>query len=51
MILMEFAVGVKLTILSSFRLIDVEQISQACHYINLQPLWAKENLSKGAKII
>jgi len=28
-----------------------ETIMQANHYSNLQPLWAAENLSKGAKII
>ena len=32
--------------LSSFDLTDVEQFKQACHYTNLQPLWAKENLVK-----
>lgn len=30
---------------------DKEQIKRVCHYTNLQPLWAKENLSKGAKIL
>lgn len=34
--------------LASFDLEDVDQLTQACHYSNLQPLWAKENLSKGA---
>jgi hypothetical protein len=24
---------------------------KACHYTNLQPMWAKENLSKGNKIL
>ena len=36
--------------LSSFDLTDRNQLLQACHYTNLQPLWAKENLSKGNKV-
>lgn len=35
--------------LSSFDLTDPEQLKQACHYTNLQPLWASENFQKGAK--
>ncbi len=35
--------------LSSFDLMDKEQLKAACNYKNLQPLWAEDNLSKGAK--
>jgi hypothetical protein len=28
-----------------------EEIYQLCHYTNLQPLWAFDNLSKGSKIL
>lgn len=33
--------------LSKFDLTDEKQLNEACHYTNLQPLWAKDNLSKG----
>ncbi len=33
--------------LASFDLQDIEQLAVACHYTNLQPLWALENLIKG----
>ena len=36
--------------LASFNLIDESQVKVACHYTNLQPLWAKQNLSTGCKI-
>ena len=37
--------------LASFDLTDRAQFLEACHYTNLQPLWAKDNLSKGTKIL
>ncbi len=36
--------------LSSFDLTDRKQFLAAVHYTNLQPLWAEENRSKGAKV-
>jgi len=36
--------------LSSFDLSDREQFLKAAHYTNYQPLWAAENLSKGARL-
>jgi len=35
--------------LSSFDLTDRAQLLQACHFSNLQPLWAVDNLKKGAR--
>ena len=35
----------------SFDLTDPKQQAKCFHYTNLQPLWAHENLSKGAKIL
>lgn len=37
--------------LAFFDLSKREQILQAVHYTNLQPMWAKENLVKGGKYI
>lgn len=36
--------------ISSFDLTDPEQLAQACHYTNLQPLWASENIRKGNRL-
>lgn len=36
--------------LANFDLTDRGQFLKACHYTNLQPLWASDNLKKGAKI-
>lgn len=36
--------------LSSFDLTDIEQVKIACHYTNLQPLEAKENIKKSNKV-
>jgi hypothetical protein len=33
--------------LSAFDLTDPKQVKEACHYSNLQPLWASDNISKG----
>lgn len=35
--------------LSSFDFKDPKQLGEACHYTNLQPLWAKDNIAKGDK--
>lgn len=36
--------------LAAFDLTDPEQAKEACHYTNLQPLWYRDNLSKGARL-
>jgi hypothetical protein len=36
--------------LVSFDLTDADQLKQACHYTNLQPLWAHDNYVKSDKI-
>jgi hypothetical protein len=35
--------------LSLFDLTKQKEYNQACHYTNLQPLWFKENITKGSK--
>lgn len=35
--------------LSGFDLTDSAQLAEACHYTNIQPLWASENRSKGPR--
>lgn len=35
--------------LSKFDLTNIDQFKEACHYINLQPLWAKDNILKSNK--
>jgi CRISPR/Cas system endoribonuclease Cas6 (RAMP superfamily) len=34
---------------SNFDLTDAEQVKQAYHYSNLEPIWAKENRTKARK--
>lgn len=36
--------------ISSFNLEDEEQMKECFHYTNLQPLWAEDNLKKGASV-
>jgi hypothetical protein len=37
--------------IASFNLRNPKQQAKCFHYTNLQPLWAHENLSKGAKVL
>ncbi len=37
--------------LCSFDLTNRDQFLQACHYTNLQPLWATDNIRKGGKLV
>jgi hypothetical protein len=37
--------------ISAFDLSNPKDVAQACHYTNLQPLWANENLTKGKKVM
>ena len=37
--------------LSFFDLSDRKQLLQACHYTNLQPLWAEENRKKSNRML
>lgn len=36
--------------LADFDLTDESQFIEACHYTNLQPLWAEDNYSKGSDV-
>jgi hypothetical protein len=36
--------------LAAFDLTDPAQLATACHYTNLQPLWASDNIRKGKRI-
>jgi hypothetical protein len=36
--------------ISSFNLVDKNELSKACHYTNLQPMWSLDNHKKGAKL-
>jgi len=36
--------------LSSFDLTDARQLCEGCHFTNVQPLWAADNIRKGGKV-
>lgn len=36
--------------LSAFDLSDANQLSEATHYTNLQPMWAMDNLRKNRRV-
>ena len=40
-----------ITPLASFDLTNRQQLLEACHYTNLQPMWAKDNMTKSDKIL
>lgn len=35
--------------LAAYDLTDADQVKEACHYTNLQPLWWRDNIAKGAR--
>jgi len=37
--------------LSAFDIYNLEELKNACHYSNLQPLWAEENRLKGIRFL
>jgi hypothetical protein len=37
--------------LATFNLQDRRQFLVACHYTNLQPLWARDNMVKGMSVL
>lgn len=36
--------------LAAYDLSDPAEVAKACHYTNLQPLWALDNMTKGARV-